>query len=105
MEQSKEPRKVYTREYKLNAIRLAAESGRGIAQVARDLGINVNTLHAWRKQLRQDPQHAFPGKGKLKPEDEELRRLRRENQLLRDEVKFLKRAAVWLAREAPGSTK
>jgi transposase len=101
----KRPRKTYTREYKLNAVRLTTEGGISVAQAARDLGLNENTLHSWRKQLQKDPQHAFPGKGCLKPADEELRRLRRENQTLRDEVKFLKRAAVWLAREAPGSTK
>jgi transposase len=104
MDRLKKPRKVYTREYKLEAVQLTAGSGRSTAQVARDLGINENTLHNWRKELRRDPEHAFPGKGKLKPQDEELRQLRRENQLLRDEVKFLKRAAVWLAREAPGSS-
>lgn len=104
-EQSKpDVRKNYTREYKLEAVRLTTEGGISVAQAARDLGINENTLHKWRQQLSADCEQAFPGKGKLKPQDEELRRLRRENQTLRDEVKFLKRAAVWLAREAHGST-
>ena len=104
MSLEKRPRKSYTREYKLNAIRLTTEGGISVAQAARDLGLNENTLHNWRRQYRKDEQDAFPGKGRLKPADEELRRLRRENQTLRNEVKFLKRAAVWLAREAPGST-
>jgi transposase len=97
-------RKTYTREYKLEAVRLASTGDRSIAQVARDLGINKNTLYQWRQDLQADPEQAFPGRGKLKPQDEELRRLRRENQALRQERDFLKRAAVWLAREAHGST-
>lgn len=104
MELPKEKRKVYTREFKLNAVRLATEGDHSVAQTARDLGINENTLHKWRQQFRGDPQDAFPGKGRLKPQDEELRQLRRENQRLRQERDFLKRAAVWLAREAHKST-
>ena len=100
----KKKRRVYTRDFKAEAVRLATESGQSIRQVARDLGINENTLWNWRKQLKDDPQAAFPGRGRLKPQDEELRRLRRENQVLRQERDFLKKAAVWLAREAHSST-
>lgn len=103
-ERQREKRKVYTREFKLEAVRLASEDGITVAQVARDLGVNENTLHKWRQQLQDDPERAFPGKGRLKPQDEELRRLRRENQRLRQEVAFLKKAAVWLAQEAHPST-
>ena len=103
-ERPREKRKVYTREFKLEAVRLASEDGVTVAQVARDLGVNENTLHKWRQQQQEDPEQAFPGKGRLKPQDEELRRLRRENQRLRQEVAFLKKAAVWLAQEAHPST-
>ena len=102
--QQKEKRKVYTREFKLEAVRLASEDGVTAAQAARDLGVHENTLHKWKLQLREDPIEAFPGKGRLKPQDEELRRLRRENLRLRQEVAFLKKAAVWLAQEAHPST-
>jgi len=102
--QQRESRKNYTREFKVNAVRLMIDGGHSVAQVARDLGVNANTLHKWRQRFKEDTEQAFPGKGRLKPADEELRRLRRENQTLRDEVKFLKRAAVWLAREAHRST-
>jgi transposase len=104
LSQERRPRKTYTREFKLNAIRLTTTGGVTVAQAARDLGICENTLHKWRQEARRDPAGAFPGKGHLKPLEEENRRLRRENRLLQDEVKFLKRAAVWLAREAPKST-
>jgi transposase len=103
-ERPKERRKVYTREFKLEAVRLAVAGETSVAQVARDLGINENTLHKWKQQLRADPEQAFPGRGRLKPQDEELRRLRRETLKLRQEVLFLKKAAVWLAQEAHPST-
>ena len=96
-------RKTYTREYKVNAVRLTDQSEHSVADVARDLGINENTLYKWRSRLHADPD-AFPGKGNLRPADEELRRLRRENHRLEQENAFLKRAAVWLAQEAHGST-
>jgi transposase len=104
LNQERRPRKTYTLEFKLNAVRLTTEGGHSVAQVARDLGVNENTLHKWRQQLRADPKQAFPGKGHLKPLEEESRRLRRENLRLRQENAFLKRAAVWLAREAHGSS-
>jgi transposase len=97
-------RRVYTREYKVEAVRLTTEGGQSVARVARDLGINENTLWNWRKQLLAAPQDAFPGKGRMKPLEEENRRLRRENLVLRQERDFLKKAAVWLAREAHQST-
>jgi len=105
-EEQLEPRRrrVYDREFKVEAVRLATENGKSLARVARDLGINENTLWNWRQQLRSDPQSAFPGKGRMKPIEEENRRLRRENQVLRQERDFLKKAAVWLAQEAHPST-
>jgi len=104
LSQERRPQKTYTREFKLNAIRLTTEGGVTVAQAARDLGLNENTLHSWRKQLSNDPLHAFPGKGHMKPLEEENRQLRRDNQRLQQESTFLKRAAVWLAREAHRST-
>ena len=104
MSEQKEKRRVYTREFKLEAVRLASEDGISVAQVARDLGVNENTLHKWKQQLREDPEQAFPGKGRMKPLEDENRRLRRELQKARQEVVFLKKAAVWLAQEAHPST-
>jgi transposase len=100
----KKKRKVYTREFKVEAVRLASESGHSVAQIARDLDLGENTLWKWVKQFKTDPQQAFPGKGRMKPLEEENRRLRRECQTLRQERDFLKKAAVWLAQEAHPST-
>jgi transposase len=95
----KKPRKVYTREYKIEAVRLTTEGGIAVAQAARDLEINENTLHNWRRQFRQ--WGAGPGAGKeALSQAEEVQRLRRENAKLREERDFLKKAAVWLAKEA-----
>jgi transposase len=100
METTKSKRKTYTREYKLEAVRLTTEDSLSVTQVARDLGLHANMLRKWRRQLQSDPQDAFPGKGRMKPLEEEIHRLRRENTQLREERDFLKKAAVWLAREA-----
>lgn len=99
-----EVRRSYTREYKLEAVRLATTGERSITQVAHDLGIDRKTLYKWRQKLAADPQQAFPGKGRLKPEDEEVRRLRRALARAEQERDFLKKAALWLAQEAHGST-
>jgi transposase len=63
-----------------------------VARAARDLGVAESALWRWKKQLEEDPGGAFPGKGKLKPQDEEVRLLRRENALLRQELDILKKA-------------
>lgn len=103
-QQKRGPRRVFTREYKLEAVRLASEGGRTVAGVALDLGLSEHTLHKWRKQFRSDPAQAFPGNGRLKPQDDEVRRLRRVFAQAEQERDFLRRAALWLAQEAHRST-
>jgi len=99
LDTEKKPRKSYTREFKIEAVRLTTEGGISVAQAARDLEINENTLHNWRRQFRQ--WGAGPGAGKeALSQAEEIQRLRRENAKLREERDFLKKAAVWLAKEA-----
>lgn len=99
MDTEKKPRKSYTREFKIEAVRMTTEGGVSVAQAARDLEINENTLHNWRRQFRQ--WGAAPGAGKeALSQAEEVQRLRRENAKLREERDFLKKAAVWLAKEA-----
>ena len=91
-------RRRFDKQFKLDALRMVQESNRSIASIARDLGIHPNVLYKWREQLLADPDHAFPGKGKLKPEDEELRKLRRENEILKEERDILKKALAVFSR-------
>jgi transposase len=99
LDTEKKPRKAYTREFKIEAVRMTTEGGISVAQAARDLEINENTLHNWRRQFRQWGAAPNAGKEALS-QAEEIQRLRRENAKLREERDFLKKAAVWLAKEA-----
>lgn len=85
-------RRSFSREFKVEAVRLVTEGGLSLSQAARDLGIRESVLGRWKKQLAADPEEAFPGKGHLKSHDEELRRLRRKNEILRQERDILKKA-------------
>jgi transposase len=97
--EKKRPRKTYSREFKIEAVRMTTEGGISVARAARDLEVNENTLHNWRRQFRQ--WGAGPGAGKeALSQAEEIQRLRRDNAKLREERDFLKKAAVWLAKEA-----
>lgn len=91
-------RRKYDREFKLEAVRLSHEAGRTVAGVARDLGINENQLHRWRRQLSADGSGAFPGKGHQSPEQEELHRLRRELADVTEERDILKKALAVFSR-------
>jgi len=84
-------RRKYDTEFKREAVKLVLEGGRVAAEVAKGLGINENVLYRWIRQYREDPENAFPGKGKLKPEDEELRLLRRELADVKEERDILKK--------------
>jgi transposase len=99
-----EPKRKFTPEFKLEAVRLAATSDKPLAQVARELGILPNLLRNWRRQIEgregQPPADVFPGHGRLPIQDEELRRLRREVETLRQERDFLKKTAVYFAKES-----
>ena len=92
-------RRKFSREFKVEAVRMVNEGNRSMNQVARELGINANVLGRWKRQLSDDPRHAFPGKGKLKEPDEENRRLRRENERLRTERDILKKAISIFSKE------
>ena len=82
--------RVFTKEFKLEAVRLAQTSGKGMTQIARDLGISDSALHSWRKQCAVSGEQAFPGKGHQTEIEEENRRLRREKDILKQEREVLK---------------
>ena len=66
--------KTYTAEFKREAVQLVQNSGKAIAQVARDLGISDTSIHQWRKELAENGLEAFPGSGHQVAQEEEIRR-------------------------------
>jgi transposase len=94
------PRRTFTREFKLAAVKLVTEQGRSIAEAARTLGIRDNQLRHWKQALEAEGDQAFPGRGRLPPLEEEVRRLREENRRLRTERDILKKATAYFARES-----
>ncbi len=84
--------KTYTTEFKREAVQLAQTSGKSITQVARELGISDTSIHQWRKELTDHASQAFPGSGHQTAQEEELRRLKRENEVLKQERDILKKA-------------
>lgn len=93
-------RRIYSREFKIEALRRVIEDGVPAAHVARELGISPNTLSSWKREYLADTEHAFPGHGKQKPDEEELTRLQRENAKLKREIEILKKAAAYFAKES-----
>lgn len=85
-------RKSYDSEFKREAVRLADSSEKSDSAVERELGLYQGSIRTWRKALRSDPVDAFPGTGHMKPAEEELRRLRRELEDVRQERDILKKA-------------
>ncbi len=75
--------RTFSKEFKLEAVRLAQTSGKSITRVARDLGIADSTLHHWCKLFAQQGDQAFPGSGHQTAQEEEIRRLKRELEVVR----------------------
>ena len=83
--------RTFTKEFKLEVVRLAQSSHTSFAQIARDLGIAESTPHSLCQRCIEHGEQAFPGSGHLRPNEEEIRRLQRENDLLRRERNILKK--------------
>ena len=87
-----EKRRRFNREFKLEAVRMIVEGGHRVSEVARDLDLRPDMLHRWQRELQEDQLQAFPGQGRLKADEEETRRLRRELERVREERDILKKA-------------
>jgi transposase len=94
-------RRAFTQEFKREAVKLVTESGHPTAQVARDLGLTPNLLRRWKQEVAGDPVAAVPGKGRRKPHEEELARLKRDLARVTQERDFLKSVAAYFARPTP----
>lgn len=93
--------KTYTAEFKREAVRLAQTSGKPITHIARDLGISDTSIHQWRKELAEHSQDAFPGSGHQPSQEEEIRRLKRELEVVKQERDILKKAVGIFSRPHP----
>mgnify|MGYP000947907257 FL=1 len=92
-------RRSFSREFKVEAVRLVRERGVSVAQASRDLDVHENLLSKWIKQLADDPLEAFPGHGKMKAAEAEIAQLKREVQKLKAERDILKKAAAYFAKD------
>ena len=93
-------RRNYTREFKVEAVKLVTEKGYSVAEAARSLGIHDTLLRSWKQSLEQEGDQAFPGNGKFSPHEDEIRRLKAENRRLQMERDILKKATAFFAKEA-----
>jgi transposase len=93
-------RRIFSREFKLEAVKLVRDRGVSVAQACRDLEIAESVLRRWMRETDADPRHAFAGPGQVKPEQAEIDRLRREVAKLKAERDILKKAAAYFARDA-----
>ena len=92
--ENKRVRNSYDRDFKVSAIKLILEKHQSITKVSRDLGVSQNSLHQWKKAFLEDSRNCFPGNGKVAEHEEEIRQLKRELELVKEERDILKKAVV-----------
>lgn len=91
-------RKRYDRQFKIDAVSLVVNGGRSVTEAARDLGIDRNTLYHWKREFTEGGTDAFPGKGRLSPQEEEIRGLRRELEEVKEDREILKKALAFFSK-------
>jgi transposase len=100
MSNKRKPYNTFTKEFKLEAIRLMDESGRPASVIAMELGIRRNQLYKWKEQMSKKGDVPSAKKGRPKKENQtENARLKQENLRLQEENEILKKAAVFFAKE------
>jgi len=87
-------RKRYDRQFKLDAVRMMTEGRHSVASVARELGVAATQLHRWKREFAEGSAHAFPGKGRIRVENQELEDLRKELARVKEERDILKKAVA-----------
>ena len=94
-------KRTYPRAFKVEAVALVRSSGKSVSEIERELGITPGLLAKWKARLKADGEQAFPGKGRLKEDEELIRQLKRENELLRQEREVLKKAPAIFSKGQP----
>jgi transposase len=89
----------FSREFKRDAVQMVTERGMPVGKVARELDIHPNLLHLWRRKFLADGDKAFVGKGRVKPEAAEIKRLRKELEKTREEKDILKKALAVFSKQ------
>jgi len=85
----KKQQRFYSRDFKLEALRRCETSGKSDTQIEHDLGISCGSMYRWKKAFAQEGEQAFPGHGRRTPEQERIRKLERENEILRQQRDIL----------------
>lgn len=94
------PRRTFTREFKVQAVKLVTEQGYSYAEAARQLGVRENQIRNWKTRFANQGEQAFPGQGNRGVLEAEVHRLRAENKRLLQERDILKKATAFFARES-----
>jgi transposase len=94
----KQERRRFDAQFKLDALRLIQENNRKITDVARELGIRPKLLYRWKSEHAADPDQAFPGKGRLKPDEEYVRQLERDLKRAQEDRDILKKALAYFSK-------
>ena len=97
-------KRTYSRAFKLQALELVKTSQKSISEIERDLGITPGLLHKWKARIKVEGGQAFPGKGHQKEDEEQIRRLKREVEVLRQEREILKKALAIFSSSPERST-
>jgi transposase len=87
-------RRIFDKEFKQRTVELIKQGDKKVKEVALDLDIEPGDIYRWIREFNRDPEDSFPGKGKLKPEDEEFRRLKRQLADVTEERDILKKAVA-----------
>ena len=93
-------RRVFSREFKLEAVKQIIDRGVSAVQVARDIEVHVTLVNRWVREHREDTTQAFPGRGQMRPAEADVARLQRELRRVTAERDILKKALGYFAKDS-----